>query len=152
MRALLEHEPALLRAAPPPPTSALVFAIEYGNANLFPSLTRLWPLPDDVPHAAGTGDAEAVAHWFDAEGQPALGPLARHYPSQDARRRSDLGWGAVTVQQVLDVALAWACLNRHFEVASFLLKRGADIDTNLERARAGEHPARKCHPGGRGGG
>jgi hypothetical protein len=33
------------------------------------------------------------------------------------------------VQQVLDVALAWACMNRHFEVASFLLEHGADINT-----------------------
>jgi ankyrin repeat protein len=36
----------------------------------------------------------------------------------------------VTTQQVLDIALAWAVVNRHFEVASFLLERGADINTN----------------------
>jgi ankyrin repeat protein len=36
----------------------------------------------------------------------------------------------VSTQQVLDVALAWAVLNQHFEVASFLLARGADINTN----------------------
>jgi len=35
----------------------------------------------------------------------------------------------VTTQQILDVALAWACVNRQFEIASFLLDRGADIDT-----------------------
>jgi ankyrin repeat protein len=36
----------------------------------------------------------------------------------------------VTTQQVLDIALAWAVLNRHFEIASFLLERGANINTN----------------------
>jgi hypothetical protein len=92
-------------------------------------LTRIWPLPDDLPHAAGTGNAAAVARWFDATGQPVLGSLGRHYPANDPKR-ADLGWGPVTTQQVLDVALAWACLNRHFEIASFLLERGANINTN----------------------
>jgi hypothetical protein len=127
--ALLEHDPALLRADPPPPSSAIVFALGYGHAHLVPMLTRIWPLPDDLPHAAGTGNAAAVARWFDATGRPVLGSLAHHYPADDPKR-ADLGWGAVTTQQVLDVALAWACLNRHFYVASFLLERGADIDTN----------------------
>jgi ankyrin repeat protein len=36
----------------------------------------------------------------------------------------------VTTQQVLDIALAWSVLNQHFEVASFLLEHGADINTN----------------------
>jgi ankyrin repeat protein len=31
---------------------------------------------------------------------------------------------------VLDIALAWAVLNRHFEIATFLLERGADINTD----------------------
>ena len=82
-----------------------------------------------MPHAAGTGNAAAVARWFDANGQPDLGSPAQHYPTDDPKR-ADLGWGAVTTQQVLDVALAWAVLNRHFEIASFLLERGANIDTN----------------------
>ena len=37
---------------------------------------------------------------------------------------------APTAQHVLDTALAWAVINRHFDVANFLLERGADIDTN----------------------
>ncbi len=127
--ALLERDPALLGIRPAPPASALVFALDYGNAHLVPTLTRIWPLPDDLPHAAGTGNLAAVARWFDAAGQAVLGSLARHYPSNDPKR-ADLGWGPVTTQQVLDVALAWACLNRHFAVASFLLERGADINTN----------------------
>jgi ankyrin repeat protein len=31
---------------------------------------------------------------------------------------------------VLDVALAYSVINRHFDVADFLLERGADINTN----------------------
>ena len=129
--ALLEHDPALLRTVPPPPSQAIVHALSYGNAHLIPVLTRIWPLPDDLPHAAGTGTAAAVARWFDAAGRPALGSLARQYPGSDPQfKADDLGWGPVTTQQVLDIALAWAVLNRHFEIAAFLLQHGADINTN----------------------
>src|SRR4029079_14114362 len=129
--ALLEHDPALLRADPPPPSQAIVHALSYGNAHLVPVLTLIWPLPDDLPHAAGTGNAAAVARWFDAAGRPALGSLARQYRAADRRFKAhDLGWGPVTTQQVLDIALAWAVLNRHFEIAAFLLQHGADIDTH----------------------
>lgn len=129
--ALLDCDPALLRIEPPPRSSALVHALDYGNAHLLPVLTRIWPLPDDLPHAAGAGNATAVARWFDATGQPILGSLGRHYPGSDPNfKADDLGWGPVTTQQVLDIALAWAVLNRHFEIASFLLERGADINTN----------------------
>jgi Ankyrin repeats (3 copies) len=128
---LLERDPALLHAEPPPPSSSIVQALSYGNAHLVPLLTRIWPLSDDLPHAAGVGNAAAVARWFDTAGQPALGSLAHHYPGSDPQfPRDDLGWGPATTQQVLDIALAWAVLNRHFEIASFLLERGADINTN----------------------
>jgi hypothetical protein len=127
--ALLESGPALLETETPPPASALVYALGYGHAHLVPVLTRIWPLPDDLPHAAGTGNAAAVARWFNAAGQAVLGSPAHHYPASDPKR-ADLGWGAVTTQHVLDVALAWAVVNRHFEIASFLLERGADINTN----------------------
>ena len=33
-------------------------------------------------------------------------------------------------QHILDVALAWACVNRQFEIAAFLLERGANINTD----------------------
>jgi hypothetical protein len=131
--ALLERDPALLHVEPPPAarSSLIVQALSYGNAHLVPLLTRIWPLPDDLPHAAGVGDAAAVARWFDASGQPALGSLSRHYPASDPQfPRGDLHWGPPTIQQVLDVALAWAVLNKHFEIAAFLLDRGADINTD----------------------
>ena len=92
-------------------------------------LTRIWPLPDDLPHAAGIGNAAAVARWFDAPASPSWDrsrTTTRHDP-QFPRRP---GWGPATTQQVLDIALAWAVLNRHFEIASFLLERGANINTN----------------------
>lgn len=126
---LLEHDPALLGMQPPPQSWAITYALSYGNAHLVPLLRRIWSLPNDLPHAAGVGDAGAVARWFDTDGRPVLGSLAQHYPADDPKR-ADLGWGAMTAQYVLDVALAWAVLNHHFEIASFLLERGADIDTD----------------------
>jgi len=131
--ALLERDPAILHtdAPPPSPWSLIGQALSYGNAHLLPLLTRIWPLPNDLPHAAGVGDAAAVARWFDASGEPALGSLSHHYPHSDPQfPRADLHWGPPTTQQVLDIALAWAVLNRHFEIATFLLERGADIDTD----------------------
>jgi hypothetical protein len=129
--AVLERDPALLHVEPPPPSSHIVQALSYGNAHLVPLLTRIWPLPDDLPHAAGAGDAAAVARWFDATGRPVLGSLAQHYPHSDPQfPRADLHWGRPTTQQVLDIALAWAVLNRHFEIATFLLERGANINTD----------------------
>jgi len=41
----------------------------------------------------------------------------------------DLQWGAPTAQQVLDTALALSVINRHFDVADYLLEHGADINT-----------------------
>ena len=129
--ALLEHDASLLHIKPPPRSSAIVWALDYGNAHLIPLLTRIWPLPDDLPHAAGIGDFAAVARWFDASGRPVLGSPTQHHPGSDPNfKRADLHWGPPTTQQTLDIALAWAVLNGHFEIASFLLERGADINTN----------------------
>lgn len=131
--ALLERDPAILHTDAPPPSrwTLISQALSYGNAHIVPLLTRIWPLPDDLPHAAGMGDAAAVARWSDASGRPLLGSLKQHYPHNDPTfPRADLHWGPPTTQQVLDIALAWAVLNKHFEIASFLLERGADIDTD----------------------
>jgi hypothetical protein len=95
-------------------------------------LLRIWPLPDDLPHAAGSGDFTRVKKWFDAEGKPALGDFANHFPANNSHYRSDLkAWFGREpgVQEVLDTALAWAVLNNHFEIAEFLLEHGADINT-----------------------
>jgi ankyrin repeat protein len=75
------------------------------------------------------GDVDRVKGWFDEAGRPALGDLDRHYPVNDPEVRANLQLGAGSVQQVLDAALAWACMNKRFDVASFLLDHGADINT-----------------------
>jgi hypothetical protein len=128
--ALLDLDPALLRRQPPPPSQAIEFAFTYGNTHLIPLLTRIWPLPDDLPHAAGMGNLSRVKQWFDESGAPRLGDLDNHYPYNDRRARGHLHWDPPTLQQVLDVALAFSVINRHFDVADFLLAHGADINTN----------------------
>ena len=128
--ALLDLDPALLRRQPPPPSQAIEFAFTYAKTHLIPVLTRIWPLPDDLPHAAGMGNLSRVKHWFDESGAPALGDLDNHYPYNDPRARGHLQWDPPTAQQVLDTALACSVINRHFDVADFLLEHGADINTN----------------------
>jgi hypothetical protein len=125
---LLDSAPAL--AIRRPPSSALWFALEYGKAHLLPLLTPIWPLPDDLCHAAGVGDFARVKGWFDEAGRPRLGSLGRHHPTNNPSALRNLHWSPANAQQVLDVALAWACMNGHFEIASFLLERGANINTN----------------------
>lgn len=125
---LLAHEPAVVRERPP--SNAITHALEYGNAHLIPLLSRIWAVPDDLPHAAGMGDFARVTRWFDAEGKPALGALAAHFPLSDPRKRGHLHWKDAGAQQILDVSLAWACMNRQLEIAAFLVEHGADVNTN----------------------
>jgi hypothetical protein len=127
--ALLDLDPALLRRQPPPQSQAIEFACTYANTHLIRVLTRIWPLPDDLPHAAAMGNLSRVKHWFDESGAPALGDLDNHYPYNDSRARGHLQWSRPTLQQVLDTALAYSVINRHFDVADFLLEHGADINT-----------------------
>jgi len=127
--ALIDLDPALLRRQPPPQSQAIEFAFTYATTHLIPILTRIWPLPDDLPHAAGMGNLARVKQWFDTSGAPALGDLNQHYPWNDARAREHLQWNPRTAQHILDVALAFAVINRHFDVADFLLEHGADINT-----------------------
>ena len=132
--ALLDLDPAILRRQPPPISQAIEFAFTYARTDLIPLLTRIWPLPDDLPHAAGMGDLARVKQWFDASGAPALGDVD-HYPDspympKDRVEEYARQWDAAAKQQhVLDVALAWSVINNHFDVADFLLDHGADINT-----------------------
>ena len=122
--ALLDLDPAILRR--PPRSDNIEHALIDAKAHLIPLLTRVWPVPDDLPHAAGMGDLQRVKRWFDAEGKPALGDVANHAPATSLHRP----WAEVGVQEVLDTALAWAVINRHFDVADFLLEHGANINTD----------------------
>jgi hypothetical protein len=126
--ALLDLDPAILRRQPPPPSRAIEWAFMYANTHLLPLLTRIWPVPDDLAHAAGMGNLARVKQWFDSAG--AVRNLDDQYPYNDPEARSHLQWNTPSAQQVLDVALAFAVINRHFDVADFLLEHGADIDTN----------------------
>ena len=128
--ALLDLEPALLRGEPPPDSSPIGHAMTYARTHLVPLLTRIWPLPNDLAHAAGMGDLARVKQWFDASGAPALGDLANHFPCHDRHARAMLQWGAPRAQQALDTALAWSVINRQLDVADFLLAHGANINTN----------------------
>jgi hypothetical protein len=133
LNALFELDPAVLHTRVPPPSQTIEFAFTYVKTHLLPLLLRIWPLPDDLPHAAGSGDLARVRRWFDADGKPALGNLANHFPINNAHYCSDfISWFGErpNAQRVLDTALAWAVLNDHFEVADFLLAHGADINTN----------------------
>jgi hypothetical protein len=130
LKALLDLDPAVLLCRVPPPSRVFVHAFTYAQSPVLPMLLRIWPMPDDLPHAAGNGDFARVRSWFDAEGKPVLGDLATHFPANDSWIRENLEWGEPRVQQVLDTALAWAVMNNHFEIADFLLAHGADINTN----------------------
>src|SRR5581483_2180635 len=134
LNAFFDLDPAVLHNRVPPPSQAIEFAFVYVKTHLLPMLLRIWPIPDDLPHAAGNGDLARVKRWFDAAGKPALGNLTNHFPWNNANYRGDLqawfGQSEPTVQRTLDTALAWAVLNNHFEVADFLLAHGADINTN----------------------
>lgn len=129
--ALLDRKPALLRRQSPPPSQAIEFAFAYAKTHLIPVLTRIWTIPDDLPHAAGMGNLATVKQWFDESGAPVLGDLRKHYPWNSAHTHTagDLHWGEPNAQHVVDAAFAWSVINRHFDVADFLLEHGADINT-----------------------
>jgi ankyrin repeat protein len=129
MERLLALRPAILRCQRPPQSSAILMALDCGHADLIPLLTRVWPLPDDLPHAAGTGDFANVKKWFDASGRPVLGDPRNHHPGNNPAVRSNLHWGPPNAQHVLDTALAWSVINRQLEIAMYLLERGANINT-----------------------
>ncbi len=125
---LIELNPALKVKRPPSP--ALLYALEYGNAHLIPLLTQIWPLPDDLPHAAGVGDFARVKGWFDEAGRPRLKSLSQHHPANNPGTLQNLHWMPPNAQHVLDVALAWACMNRQLEIAAFLVEHGANVNTD----------------------
>ena len=94
-------------------------------------LTRIWPVPDDLPHAAGMGNLARVKQLVrrvPARLRWAISTII--IPTTTRTRASHLQWDTPTAQQVLDTALAFAVINRHFDVADFLLEHGADINTN----------------------
>ena len=59
INALIDLDPALRRRQPPPWSQAIEFACTYAKLHLLPALTRIWPMPDDLPHAAAVGRPRA---------------------------------------------------------------------------------------------
>jgi hypothetical protein len=90
--ALLSLDPALLRRQASPEFHPIALAFTYAKTHLIPLLTRIWPLPDDLPHAAGMGDLARVKRWFDEFGAPALGDLEKHFPCNDRWDSNAAGW------------------------------------------------------------
>lgn len=132
--ALLDLNPAILRRQPQPTSQAIEFAFTYANTHVIPVIKRIWPVPDDLPHAAGMGNLSRVKEWFDDSGAPALGKIENHYPSSPYMPKERVAeysrqWGPLSQQRVLDVALAWSIINSHLDVADFLLRHGANINT-----------------------
>ena len=132
--ALLDLDPAILRRQPPPSSQAIEFAFTYAKTHVIPVLTSIWPLPDDLPHAAGMGNLSRVKQWFDESGAPVLGEVENHYPCspympKDRVEEYARQWGPPSVQRVLDTAFAWSVINHHVDVAEFLLEHGVDINT-----------------------
>jgi hypothetical protein len=132
--ALLDLNPAILRCQPPPASQAIEFAFTYANAHVIPVLEHIWPVPDDLPHAAGMGNLSRVKEWFDDSGAPALGAIENHYPLSPYMPEGRIAeysrqWGPLSQQRVLDIAFAWSVINSHLDVAAFLLQHGADINT-----------------------
>ena len=132
--ALLDLNPAILQRQPPPPSQAIEFAFTYAKTHLLSVLTRIWPLPDDLPHAAGMGNLPRVRQWFDQSGTPVLGDVENHYPCSPYMPKGRVDeyarqWSPQSVQRILDIAFAWSVINGHLDVSEFLLDHGANINT-----------------------
>ena len=121
IEAVITSGAAITTVAEPPASRAILYALEYGNADYVPALSQIWPVPDDLPHAAGLGDMEAVAKRF-TNGYPRLGdPSLYACPPGESPLAS--------VQEIVDRALAWAVQNGNYQIADYLLDHGANINT-----------------------
>ncbi len=108
---------ASVRNEPRPPSKATVYAIDYGCHEMIELLTPLWPPGDDLSTRAGLGDMAAVQAFFDADGELRSQP-SLVYPA--LRESTD---PAATLLHALGLAL----MNTQLEVASFLIRHGADL-------------------------
>ena len=121
IEAVITAGAAITTVDEPPVSRAVLYALEYGNADYVPALSQIWPVPDDLPHAAGLGNLEAVEKRF-ANGYLQLGdPSLNACPPGESPLDS--------VQEIVDRALAWAVQNGNYQIADYLLDRGANINT-----------------------
>lgn len=61
LNTFFDLDPAVLHTRVPPPSQAIESAFTYVKTHLLPMLLRIWPMPDDLPHAAGNGDLTSEA-------------------------------------------------------------------------------------------
>ena len=127
--ALLDLDPAILRRQPPAPSKAIEWAFMYGNTHLLPLLTRIWPVPDDLPPAAGLGNpaGEAVARQA-----PASSEISKIIIPTTTRTRAAFTSRGICRRR--SRCSAWRrspspSSTRHFDVAGFLLEHKAQIST-----------------------
>jgi hypothetical protein len=85
LKALLDLDPAVPHCPVPAPSRAFVHAFNYAQSHLVPLLLPIWPMPDDLPHAANNGDIAQVRRWFDAAGRPQS--LLKHNTKTPANQR-----------------------------------------------------------------
>ena len=138
----LDLDPAILRRQPPPQSKAIEWAFTYANTHLLPLLTRIWPVPDDLAHAAGMGNLARVKQWFDSAGVVRNLDASVSLQRPGRARPPPVGHahGAAGARR-------GARLCRHQPP----LRRGGlpsrarcGHQHQLELARAGEHPAPSC--------
>ena len=92
-------------------------------------LSRTGIEPPEALHRRPSGLLLCSATWR-ANAPSSSRSAVRRLSYNDARARRHLQRDPSTAQQILDVALAFAVINRHFDVADLLLEHGADINTN----------------------
>ena len=116
-RALLDAG-ACIADGDPPPSKAMIYAIDYGCREMIELLRPLWPPKDDLPTWAGLGRLDKVRQYFDDDGQ-LVSHLALVYPREG--ESSD-------TNEILLHALGLAAMNEQLDVMQFLFDHGADID------------------------
>ena len=102
----------------PPPSKAMIYAIDYGCREMIELLMPLWPPKDDLPTWAGLGRLDKVRQYFDDDGR-LVSHRALVYPREGETSSAN---------EVLLHALGLASMNEQLEVMEFLLDHGADID------------------------
>ena len=129
MELLFDRAVAITETPHPPASHAISYALDYGHTECVPLLSKIWPIPDSLPHAAGVGDLAGVEKWFDATGALLISDHRPHNPYSEHSPNT-------TDQEILDRSFAWAVRSEQFHIADFLLERGADLNT-----RWGTHEA-----------
>jgi len=117
-RALLDAG-ACIGDGTPPPSKAMIYAIDYGCREMIELLQPLWPPKDDLPTWAGLGRLDKVRQFFDEDGR-----FLPHQPTLVYPREGETS----DADEILLHALGLASMNEQLDAMAFLLDRGADID------------------------